>query len=184
MFPRLQFAFTLEPWLSSLAVRPPTLVIPDQMGRDSCWAATTSAVRNDYGLKPPPPNSERDFAEAFWKKVGVILGAGKAWDDTVDDLEPVLDFGQLLLGGALRAAPDLEADIQSWLDLRTYVFVGEPNKSGPHAVVVSDWNGDAFAPIYYWHDPEAEGRYVDCKFDEAFPEDTLFYRTTRTWGAP
>lgn len=185
MFPRLQCDFTLEPWLSPRVVRTPTLVIPDQRGRLSCWAATTSAVRGDYKLPLPPPNCEHDFAVAYWKKAGVVLGGNRAWDDGVDDLEPVLEFGRLLFGGALKASPSLETAIQTWLDQRTYLIVGEPTSSGPHAVVVSDWNGDASAPLYFWHDPEAEGTYLDdYGFDEAFPEDTVFFRTTRTWGAP
>lgn len=184
MFPRLQFEFVLEPWLSLVAVRKPSLVIPDQVGRNSCWAATTSAVRSDYRLPMPPPNSEKDFAEAFWQEAGVLLGASKAWDDEVKDLEPVLQFGQIWIGGPLKASPNMEKDIQSWLDQQAYLIVGERKKSGRHAVVVSDWNGDVGAPIYYRHDPEDEGRSVDRRFKEVFPTDRLFYRTTRTWGAP
>lgn len=184
MFPRLKFEFTLEPWLSLLTVSKPTLVIPDQRGGNSCWAVTTSAVRSDYGLAPPPPNSEEAFARAYWKHAGVALGATKAWDDRVDDLKPVLRFGQILFGGALIAEAGLKADIESWLDQKTYLIVAEPNKGGAHAIVVSDWNGDALNPIYYCHDPELPGTCLKRGFDEVFPVDMLFYRTTRTWGAP
>ena len=184
MFPKLKFEFTLEPWLSPLTVPKPTFVIPDQLGGDSCWAVATSAVREDYGLAPPPPNSEEAFAMAYWKNAGVVLGATKAWDDQVDDLEPVLKFGQILFGGALIAELGLKADIESWLDQRTYLIVAEPNKGGSHAIVISDWNGDANDPIYYSHDPSYGTKTIENGIKEAFPDDTLFYRTTRAWGAP
>ena len=64
------------------------------------------------------------------------------------------------------------------------MIVAEPNKGGSHAIVISDWNGDANDPIYYSHDPAYGAKTIENGFKEAFPDDTLFYRTTRAWGAP